>query len=87
MRGVAENENPLARKIGRIDGARIPGQARVLGVQHGGGINAAQARDFRDEFARRANADRDVIFVNGWPMVLFQPLGGRQSRFRDRARR
>ncbi len=60
--GVAEDEDALAGQVGRIDGARIPGQARVLGGEQNGGVLAgllaAERGDLGHEVAGGADADR-----------------------------
>ena len=78
MRGVAENEHAFAGQIGRIDRAAPPRQVRR--IEHGGRIDARQARHFGDEITRRAVADRHG--AHGFlPELAFQPATGRIGDF------
>ena len=81
MGGVAEDKDALAGQIGRIDRARIPGQPRLGRAQHGAGSMPASCRDFGDEFARRADADRHGPYHRLAEAAL-QPLRRRQADFR-----
>ena len=56
--GVAEHEHALAGQVVGIDRSRVPGQPRALLGQDRRRIDAGEARDLRDERARRADADR-----------------------------
>ena len=72
--GVAENEDALAREIGRIHRARIPGQTRGLFRQQRRGVDAGDFRHFRDELPRGADADGDHL-GEGLAMGLLKILG------------
>ena len=73
--GVAEHEDALAREIGGIHRARVPGQTRGLFRQKRRGVDARERSDFRDEIPRGADADGDHL-GEGLAMGLFEILGG-----------
>ena len=80
MAGVAEDEGTLAGEIGRVDRAGIPGQARGGFAKQRRGVDAGELRDFRDEGARSANADRHAAGRRLTESAL-QPRGGLPGDF------
>ena len=58
---IAEDEDALAGKVGRIDRARIPRQPCRRPASVAVGIDARKLCDFRDEFAGRRDADRNGL--------------------------
>ncbi len=77
--GVAEHEDALAGEIGRVDRARVPGQARLVGGEECLGLGRDLRRRAKpghlcDEVARGADADRHDL-GGGLTEGPLQPLG------------
>ena len=75
VRRVPENENALGGQVSRVDRTAIPGEARGIGGERGGCINARGRRDFAQEIARGAMADWDRA-DRCLPERLFEPACG-----------
>ena len=72
MGGIAEDEDPLAGEIGRVDRAREPRQTGFGPLQHRSRVDAREPRDLRHEGPSRADPDRNRFGV-GLAEGLLQP--------------
>ncbi len=80
VRRIAEDEDALAGKVGRIDRAAPPRHPRLGHVERRRGIDPGEPRHLMDEIDRRAMTDRNGLRER-LAEVALQPAGGRVGNF------